>query len=142
MMPCPFSYPAGFMTVPVEAPTLLRMNSGFHPNSATFLIDWAANLGVVMLTKISAPFDFRVTIDESTVGSVVSYDCSPTIIDAALAPQSILETFDIIFAVVIVLIEDSDLSARLFLQDVFCIDASFALIIGLPSHRPREILLV
>ena len=60
------------MTVPVEAPTLFRMNIGFHWSSATFLIDWAANFGVVMLMKISTPFDFSVTICESMVGTLVS----------------------------------------------------------------------
>ena len=55
MMPCAFSKPAGLITPPTEAETLLRNCSGFQPISATFLIACAANFGVVMLTKMSAP---------------------------------------------------------------------------------------
>ena len=41
--------PAGLITLPIEAETLLRKCSGFHSISAIFLIACAANFGVVML---------------------------------------------------------------------------------------------
>ena len=72
MMPCAFSKPAGFITLPTEAETLLRKCSGFHSISAIFLIACAANFGVVMLMKTSAPVDFSLTMWLSIVGSVVS----------------------------------------------------------------------
>jgi hypothetical protein len=71
-MPCEFSKPAGLMTLPTEAETLATMCSGFHSISASFLIACAANLGVVMLMKVSAPVDLSLTIWPSMVGSVVS----------------------------------------------------------------------
>ena len=71
-MPLAFSNPAGRNTAPTEADTLLRMCSGFQPSSATFLIACAANFGVAMLTKMSAPEALSRTICESTVGSPVS----------------------------------------------------------------------
>ena len=40
--------------------------------AAAFLIDWAANLGIAVLTKTSHPAAFMLRICESTVGSVVS----------------------------------------------------------------------
>ncbi len=71
-MPCEFSKPAGFITLPIEAETLLRKCSGFQPISAFFLIACAANFGVVMLKKTSAPVDFSLTMWESIVGSETS----------------------------------------------------------------------
>ena len=52
-MPWPFSYPAGFITLPTDTETLVRKWIGFHFNSASFLIACAANFGVEMLTKMS-----------------------------------------------------------------------------------------
>ena len=52
-MPWPFSYPAGFITLPTDTDTLVRNCTGFHFNSPIFLIACAANLGVEMLMKIS-----------------------------------------------------------------------------------------
>ena len=72
MMPCAFSKPAGFITLPIEAETLLRKCSGFQPISAFFLIACAANFGVVMLMNTSAPVDFSLTMWESMVGSETS----------------------------------------------------------------------
>ena len=66
------SKPAGFITLPIEALTLFRKCSGFHPISEFFLIACAANFGVVMLKNTSAPVDFSLTMCELIVGSVVS----------------------------------------------------------------------
>ena len=71
-MSWPFSKPAGFITVPTEAETLLRKCCGFQPISAFFLIACAANFGVVMFMKTSAPVDFSLTMWESIVGSETS----------------------------------------------------------------------
>ena len=72
MMPIEFSTPAGMSTVPVALDTLFRYCVGFQPISPAFLIAWAANFGVVILKKVSAPDALRVTIWLSTVGSVTS----------------------------------------------------------------------
>ena len=72
MMPWAVFEPAGLITLPTEADTLLRRCSGFQPISATFLIACAANFGVVMLKNTSAPVDFSLTMWLSMVGSVVS----------------------------------------------------------------------
>ncbi len=72
MMPWLASKPAGFMTAPIEAETLLRKWVGFHPISAFFLIACAANFGVVMFMNTSAPVDFSLTMWESIVGSETS----------------------------------------------------------------------
>ncbi len=72
MMPCELSKPAGFMTLPTDAPTLLRIWIAFHSISAVFLIACAANFGVVMSMNTSAPVDLSLTMWLSTVGSVVS----------------------------------------------------------------------
>ena len=66
------SKPAGLITLPIEAETLLRKCSGFQPISAIFLIACAANFGVVMLKNTSAPVDFSLTMCESMVGSEIS----------------------------------------------------------------------
>ncbi len=72
MMPCAFSKPAGFITLPIETDTLLRKCNGFHSISTIFLIACAANFGVVTLKKTSALVDFSLTMLESMVGCVVS----------------------------------------------------------------------
>ncbi len=71
-MSWPFSKPAGFITLPTEADTLLRKCTGFQPISAFFLIACAANFGVVMLTNTSAPVAFSLTMWLSMVGSETS----------------------------------------------------------------------
>ena len=71
-MPCAFSYPAGLMTPPTDELTLETMCSGFHPSSAIFLMDWAANFGVEMLMKTSAPLALSLTMWSSIDGSEVS----------------------------------------------------------------------
>ncbi len=72
MSPWEASRPAGFSTEPTEAETLFRKWVGRHPISKAFLMAWAANLGVVTLKKTLAPLFLRLTICESTVGSVTS----------------------------------------------------------------------
>ena len=71
-MPCEFSKPAGFITAPTELETLVTMCSSFQSISATFLIACAANFGVAMLRKTSAPLALSLTMWLSMVGSVVS----------------------------------------------------------------------
>ena len=61
-MSCAFSKPAGFITLPIEAETLLRKCIGFQPISFIFLIACAANFGVVTLKKTSASGDFSLTM--------------------------------------------------------------------------------
>jgi len=60
------------ITPPTEAETLETMCSGFHSISASFLIACAANFGVVMLRKTSAPEALSLTMWLSIVGSYVS----------------------------------------------------------------------
>ena len=93
MMSCAFSKPAGLITLPTEAETLLRKCSGFQSISATFLIACAANFGVAMSTNTSAPLDFSLTMWLSIVGSVVSKLSSAMIIEAALAPRPSFRPF-------------------------------------------------
>ena len=71
-MPCAFSKPAGLITPPTEDETLETMCSGFQSISASFLIACAANFGVVMEMKTSAPEAFSLTMWLSMVGSAVS----------------------------------------------------------------------
>src|SRR6266851_767367 len=78
-MSWPFSYPAGFMTLPTDTDTLVRKWTGCQLNSPIFLIAWAANFGVAMLTKMSGLAPLICTTCESTVGEVVSYELSTTI---------------------------------------------------------------
>src|SRR5450755_830699 len=93
MMSCALLYPAGLITLPTEAETLLRMCSGFHSISATFLIACAANFGVAMSTNTSALLDLSLTICESMLGSEVSKLSSAMIIEVALAPRPSLNPF-------------------------------------------------
>src|SRR5229473_5978190 len=86
-IPLAFSSPAGFSAIPIEVATLFRMCTGFQPISAALRIACAAYFEIVTLKNRSAPEDLRLTICESTVGSVVSYGTSRTIIDLALAPS-------------------------------------------------------
>ena len=71
-MPWSFSYPAGFMTPPIEPETLVRKWTGCQFSSPIFLIAWAANFGVAMLTKMSGLAPLIWTTCESTVGDEVS----------------------------------------------------------------------
>src|SRR3954471_449612 len=71
-MPWPFSYPAGFITLPTDTDTLVRNWIGFHLSSPAFLMDCAANFGVEMLMRMSGLAALSCTICESTVGELVS----------------------------------------------------------------------
>jgi hypothetical protein len=53
-----------------------------------------------------------------------------------LVAKAIFETVEIIFPEVVVLVQHADFAVRLVLGDIGGIDASFALIIGLPAGRP------
>ena len=73
MMPCTLSKPAGFITVPTLAETLLTYCTGCQSMSATLRIAWAANLGVAMLKNTLAPA--RLELDDLRIrpsGSVTS----------------------------------------------------------------------
>ena len=72
MIPADLSRPAGASTAPTDADTALRYCSGFQPVSYALRIAWAANLGVAMLKKTSAPEALSAMICESMVGSVTS----------------------------------------------------------------------
>src|SRR5882672_5802660 len=55
------------------------------------------------------------------------------------APEAVLQALDVILAVVVVLIEDSDLAVGKVLHQIFGVDAALALVVRLPAHGPREI---
>ena len=61
-MPSDASSPAGFITAPIETETSVNKCIGFHSSSAIFLIACAANFGVVISTKTSAPVPFSLTM--------------------------------------------------------------------------------
>ena len=60
------------MTLPTEVETLATIWSAFQSISAIFLIVCAANFGVVMLIRTSAPLALSLTIWLSIVGSEIS----------------------------------------------------------------------
>ena len=60
------------MTAPTDVETLATICSGFQPISAIFLMVCAANFGVVMLIRTSAPLALSLTIWLSIVGSETS----------------------------------------------------------------------
>src|SRR5882672_4013200 len=88
-----FSKPAGLITLPTDAETLLRKCIGFHWISAIFLMACAAIFGVAILMNTSALVDLSLTIWLSMVGSEVSKLSSAVIIDAALAPRPSFRPF-------------------------------------------------
>ena len=114
MMPCELSKPAGFITLPIEAETLLRKCSGFQPISAIFLIACAANFGVVMLKKTSAPVDFSLTMWKSMVGSRGLVAVLGDDHRGCLGAEPVLQALEVVLAVVVVLIEHRDLGVRAF----------------------------
>ena len=71
-MPLAFSSPTGVSTSVLEAPTLLRMCSGFQSLLAIVAIASAENFGVVMFRNVSAPEPASLRICEVIVGSVTS----------------------------------------------------------------------
>src|SRR5206468_631906 len=108
MMPCAASMPAGLITLPIEAETLLRKCSGFQPISAFFLIACAANFGVVMLKNTSAQGRLQgdhVRVDGG-LGGLIAFlgdDQGP-----ALRAQAVLEAFQVVLAVIVVLVQHRD----------------------------------
>ena len=56
----------------LEAPTLLRMCSGFQSDLAIAAIACAENFGVVMFRNVSAPEPASLRICDVIVGSVTS----------------------------------------------------------------------
>ncbi|MGY3371525.1 hypothetical protein ACVWZL_008650 [Bradyrhizobium sp. GM2.4] len=60
----------------------------------------------------------------------------------ALGAQAVLGALEVVFAEIVVLIEDRDLGVRLFLQQPFRVDLRFALVGRLPAHGPGEVLRV
>src|SRR3984893_11249949 len=56
-----------------------------------------------------------------------------------LVADRILQTLDVVLTVVVVLIEDRDLAIGMVLQDIFAVDAAFALVVRLPAHGPGEV---
>ncbi len=89
MMPWLLSRPAGFITEPTEADTLLRYCAGFQPISAALRIARAAALGVAMLKKTLAPGSFSWITWLSTVGSVTSKVTCFTTLFASLPRPSL-----------------------------------------------------
>ena len=67
-----FSSPTGSSTSFLDAPTLLRMCSGFQSDLAIAAIACAENFGVVMFRNVSAPEAASLRICEVIVGSVTS----------------------------------------------------------------------
>ena len=65
-----FSSPTGVSTSVFEAPTLLRMCSGFQSLLAIVAIACAENFGVVMFRNVSAPERASRPTWAETVGSV------------------------------------------------------------------------
>src|SRR6185312_13253975 len=59
-----------------------------------------------------------------------------------LGAEAVLEALDVVFAVIVVLVEDGDLGVRLLLQEVLGIDMRLTLVVGLPAHGPGEVLRV
>ena len=71
-MPLAFSSPTGVSTSVFDAPTLLRMCSGFQSDFATAAIACAENFGVVMFRNVSAPEPASLLDLRGDVGSVTS----------------------------------------------------------------------
>ena len=57
-----------------------------------------------------------------------------------LGAESVLEALQVVLTVIVVLVEDPDLGVRLLLQNVLGVDLRFALVVGLPAHRPGKVL--
>ena len=110
------------MTAPTEGETLLRKCSGFQPSSATFLIACAANFGVAMLTKTSAPS--RLQLDDVRVDRRIG-DFVGVFGDdhrRCLVAEAVLQAVEIVLPEIVVLVEHGDLGVRLVLQDVLGVD--------------------
>ena len=99
----------------------------------------AANFGVVMLMKTSAPRGLE--LDDMAVDrrlrNLVAFLGDDR---RCLGAEAVLEPLEVVLAEIVVLVEHDDLGVRLFLHQVFRIDQRFALIAGLPSDGPRKVL--
>src|SRR5262249_3145118 len=60
--------------------------------------------------------------------------------DFHLAVEPVFQALEVVLAIIIILVEDADLSLRVVLQQILSIDVRFALVIRLPAHGPREVL--
>ena len=56
--------------------------------------------------------------------------------------EAVLHALDVVLPVVVVLIQDADLSVGDVLEDVRRVDPALGLVVGLEAHRPREVLRV
>ena len=110
--------PAGLMTLPTEAETLLRRCSGFQSISAIFLIACAANFGVVMLKNTSAPVDLSLTIWLSIGGLGRLVALLGDDHRGGLVAEPVLQALQVVLAVIVVLVEHRDLGVGLLLQQV------------------------
>jgi len=106
MMSCEFSKPAGFITLPIEAETLLR-KAAASILFDIFLIACAANFGVVTLKKTSAFSDFNLTMWRRSKArrfhSFLDNDHR-----SRLGTETVPQTLHVILAVVVVLIQHGD----------------------------------
>src|SRR5438045_2099647 len=57
-----------------------------------------------------------------------------------LATETVLQSLQQVFAVVVVLIENADLLTRMVLENIFGVDITLNLIRGSPPHGPGKIL--
>ena len=128
------------MTAPMEVLTLLRTCSGFQPISAAFLMACAVNFGrgdvdeYVGIERLHLD-DVRV---DGRLGHLIGVFGNDH--RRSLVAEAILQAFEIILSVVVVLVEDGDLGVRLFLQNIPRVDPCLVLIVGRPTYSPREVL--
>src|SRR6266700_1523687 len=88
------------------------------------------NFGADTSKRMSTPAALRLTSSESSVVAVASYGTS------MIGMRPAMPSFSP--AVVVVLIEDADLSAGVMLQQIVRVNARLALVARLPTHRPGE----
>ena len=122
MMPWQFSKPAGLITLPIEAETLLRKCSRL-PADFVHLLDRLRR-------------EFRRGDVEEDVG-VGRFQLDDVGVDGRLrdlvaflgddhrgrlGAEPVLQALEVVLAVIVVLVEDRDLGVRLFLQEILRID--------------------
>ena len=118
---------------------LERICVGFQSISATFLIACAANFGVVIEMKTSAPLDLQlddVAVDGG-LGGLVAFLGDH---HRRLGAEPVLQALEVILTEIVVLIQDGDLAIRLFLHQELGVDARLALVAGRPADSPGEAL--
>ena len=135
-MPCAFSSPAGCSTSVFDAPTLLRMCSGFQSDLATATIACAENFGVVMLRNVSAPesASFDTCERDRRVRDLVALLGDDLDVRAL---DRLLEAAQQVLAEGVVLVEHRDLRVRLLLLQVVGVDLRLGHVVGLPADRER-----